>query len=155
MYTQHQTNQEIMTIKHVMFKWYWGYILMVVVHGAYSCRSEGLNNSHCPLNETDIFEMHYLQWRFSYFIDICSVPKCPVDNKSALVQWMAWYQTGDKPLPESMLTQYTDAFHEWHQKCADDYTTIQYFFSSNDYYSFMFITYQMYKISQFQTFLQG
>ena len=43
-----------MTIKHVMFKWYWEYILMVVVHGAHSCRSEGLNNSYSPLNEIDI-----------------------------------------------------------------------------------------------------
>ena len=54
-----------------------------------------------------------------------------------------------------MLTQYTDAFHECDQKCADDYTTIQYFFSNNDYYSFMFITYQMHKTNQFKPFLQG
>ena len=28
-----------------------------------------------------------------------------IDNKPALVQVMAWRQTGDKPLPEPMLTQ--------------------------------------------------
>ena len=37
------------------------------------------------------------------------VPRDPIDNKSALVQEMAWCQTGDKPLPEPMLAQFTDA----------------------------------------------
>ena len=32
------------------------------------------------------------------------VPKGPIDNKPALLQVMAWRQTGDKPLPELMLT---------------------------------------------------
>ena len=31
------------------------------------------------------------------------------NNWSALVQAMAWCQTGDKPSPESVLTKYTDA----------------------------------------------
>ena len=35
------------------------------------------------------------------------------DNKSALVQVMAWQQTGDKPLPEPLLTRVTDAYM-WH-----------------------------------------
>ena len=38
------------------------------------------------------------------------VPKSPVDNKPALVQVMAWRRTGDKTLPEPMLTQLTDAY---------------------------------------------
>ena len=38
------------------------------------------------------------------------VPRSPFDNKSALVQVMAWRRTGDKPLPESMLTQFTDTY---------------------------------------------
>ena len=109
--------------------------------------------------------MHYLQWKFSYFIDICSVPKGSVDNKSALVQWLARRQTGDKPLPKSMLTQFTDAStgdNELHtEQFTNDIKSVQMIitlysvFSNNDYYSFMFITYQMYKISQFKTFLQG
>ena len=33
-----------------------------------------------------------------------------MDNKPALVQVMASHQTGDKPLPELMLTQFTDAY---------------------------------------------
>ena len=38
------------------------------------------------------------------------VPKGPIDFKSALVQVMAWHRTGEKPLPESMLTQFTDSY---------------------------------------------
>ena len=36
--------------------------------------------------------------------------KDPVDNKSALVQVMAWRLLDAKPLPEPMLTQFTDAY---------------------------------------------
>ena len=43
-------------------------------------------------------------------ISLKFVLKGPIDNKPALVQVMAWCQTGDKPLPEPMLTQYIDAF---------------------------------------------
>ena len=36
------------------------------------------------------------------------IPKGPIDYKSALVQAVAWHWTGEKSLPESMLTQFTD-----------------------------------------------
>ena len=38
------------------------------------------------------------------------VSRSPIDNKPALVKVMAWRRTGDKPLPEPMLTQFTDAY---------------------------------------------
>ena len=38
------------------------------------------------------------------------IPKGPIDNKSALVQVMAWRRPGDKPLLEPVLTQFTDAY---------------------------------------------
>ena len=38
------------------------------------------------------------------------VPNGPIDNKSALVKVMAWRRTGDKPLPEAMMTQFNDAY---------------------------------------------
>ena len=38
------------------------------------------------------------------------VPKGPIDNKSVLVQVMAWRRRGDKPLPEPMLAQFPDAY---------------------------------------------
>ena len=33
-----------------------------------------------------------------------------IDNKAALVQVMAWSQTGNKPLPEPMMTQFIDTY---------------------------------------------
>ena len=50
--------------------------------------------------------------KFCIFIQISLkfVPKGPIDNKVALVQVMAWCRTGDKPLPEPMLTQFSDAY---------------------------------------------
>ena len=40
------------------------------------------------------------------------VHKGPIGYKSALEQVMAWRRTGDKPLPEPMLTQFTDAYRQ-------------------------------------------
>ena len=36
--------------------------------------------------------------------------KLSMDNKPALVQVMAWCWTRDKPLPEPMMTQFTEAY---------------------------------------------
>ena len=33
-----------------------------------------------------------------------------MDSKSLLVQVMAWCRQGNKPLPEPMMTQFTDAY---------------------------------------------
>ena len=38
------------------------------------------------------------------------IPRVPIDNNPALVQVMAWCRTGDKPLPEPVTIQFTDAF---------------------------------------------
>ena len=43
-------------------------------------------------------------------ISLKFVPRSPIDTKPALVQVMAWRRTGDKPLPELVLTQFTDAY---------------------------------------------
>ena len=43
-------------------------------------------------------------------ISLKFVPKGTIDNKSALVQVMDWRRTGDKPLPEPMMTQFTDTY---------------------------------------------
>ena len=43
-------------------------------------------------------------------ISVKFVPKGAINNKSALVQVVAWRWTGDKPLPEPELTQFTDAY---------------------------------------------
>ena len=48
--------------------------------------------------------------RISIQISLKFVPKGAIDNKSALVQVMACRQISDKPLPEAMMTQFTDAY---------------------------------------------
>ena len=48
--------------------------------------------------------------RISMQISLKCVPKGPVDNKSALVHVMVWRRTGDKPLPEAMMNQFTEAY---------------------------------------------
>ena len=52
------------------------------------------------LNENDRIPIH---------ISLKFDPRGTVDNKWALVQVMAWRRTGDKPLPEPMLSLFTDA----------------------------------------------
>ena len=60
----------------------------------------------------DIFKCIFLNEnvRISIQISLKFVPKGPIDNKSALVQVIAWCRTGDKPLPEAMMTQFNDAY---------------------------------------------
>ena len=50
------------------------------------------------------------KFRISIWISLNFVPKGPIDNKWALVQVMVWHLTGDKPLLEPMLTQFTDTY---------------------------------------------
>ena len=44
--------------------------------------------------------------RIQIRISLKFVPSSLIANKPVLVQVMAWRQTGDKPLPELMLTQF-------------------------------------------------
>ena len=63
----------------------------------------------------DTFKCIFLKenYRIPIRISLKFVPRSPIDNKPALVQVMAWHRTGNKPLPELMLTQFTDAYM-WH-----------------------------------------
>ena len=60
----------------------------------------------------DIMECIFMNETFCIYIRISLkfVPKVPIDNEAALVEVMAWHQTDMKPLPEPMLTQFTDAY---------------------------------------------
>ena len=60
----------------------------------------------------NVFKYIFMNEKFCISIQISPkfVPKGPIDNKSALVQVMAWCRTGDKQLPEPMLTQFADAY---------------------------------------------
>ena len=53
----------------------------------------------------DIFKCIFMNEKFciSIKISLKFVPNGQIDNKSALVEVMAWGQTGDKPLREPML----------------------------------------------------
>ena len=43
-------------------------------------------------------------------ISLKFVPRSPIYNKPVLIQAMAWCWTGNKPLHEPMLTQFTDTY---------------------------------------------
>ena len=60
----------------------------------------------------NIFKRIFFNGNVRIFIQISLkfVPKCPIDNTSALVQVMDWRQIGDTPLSEAMLTRFTDAY---------------------------------------------
>ena len=57
------------------------------------------------LNEND---------RIPIKISLKFIPRSPIDNNQTLVWVMAWCWTGDKPLPESMMIQFTDTYM-WHK----------------------------------------
>ena len=60
------------------------------------------DNFKCTfLNEND---------RIPNRISLKFAPRSPTDNKPALVQVMAWLRTGDKALPELVLSQFADAY---------------------------------------------
>ena len=60
----------------------------------------------------DIFKIIFLNEndRIPIQISLKIVPMSPMDSKPALVQVMAWRRTGNKPLPEPMLTQFTEGY---------------------------------------------
>ena len=60
----------------------------------------------------DIFKSIFLNENNRILIQISLkfASRSPIDNKPALVQVTAWRRTGDKPLPEPMLSQFTDAY---------------------------------------------
>ena len=60
----------------------------------------------------DIFKCIFLNEddKIPIQISLKLAPRSQIDNKPALVPVMAWRRTGDKPLPEPMLTQFTDAY---------------------------------------------
>ena len=74
--------------------------------------------THLPLDKMaaflqTIFSDAFFEWKVLYFDKKNSlkfVPKGPIHNKSAFVQVMAWRRSDNKPLPGTMLTQFTDIY---------------------------------------------
>ena len=63
----------------------------------------------------NIFRCIFVIGKFCILIKISLkfVSKALIDYKGALVWVMAWRRIGDMPLPEPVLTQFTDAY-TWH-----------------------------------------
>ena len=53
--------------------------------------------------------MKMIELRFNQ-ISLKFVPMSPIDHKPVLVQVMAWHRTADKPLPELLLTKFTEGY---------------------------------------------
>ena len=86
--------------------------------------------THLPLDKIaviladDTFKCIFLSEndRIPIQMSLKFVARIPVDNKPVLVQVMAWCRTGDKLLPEPMMTQFTDAYM-WHLGEMSNWTT--------------------------------
>ena len=76
---------------------------------AFRSSPPGQNGCHFA---DDVFRCIFMNVQFCILIKISLmfVLKGPIDNKPVLVWIMAWCRTGDKPLPEPMLTRFTDAY---------------------------------------------
>ena len=68
-------------------------------------------NTLRPEQDDQHFQMQFLEWNILFFITITLqfIVMGPITNNSALAQVMASCWTGQKPLPEPMMTQFTDA----------------------------------------------
>ena len=74
--------------------------------------------THLPLDKMaatladDISKGFFFNKHDSILIQISLkfVPRSSTDNNPLLVLVMAWRRTGDKPLPEPMMTQFIDAY---------------------------------------------
>ena len=88
------------------FCFHWYFVLMV---GYINSSSPEQNGRHFGRQH---FQLHFLNENDIILIQIWLkyVPRSPIDNNPALVQVMAWRRTGDKPLPEPNMTQFTDAY---------------------------------------------
>ena len=75
----------------------------------------GQNDFHLA---DDAFRYIFLNGKFYIKISLKFVPKGPIDNNPALVQIMAWRRIGDKPLSESMLTSFTDAYMRYKEEIS-------------------------------------
>ena len=77
--------------------------------------------THLPLDKMvailadDIFKCIFLHENDRILIQISLkyVPRSPIDNKTALVQIMAWRRIGAEPLSEAILNPFTEAYM-WH-----------------------------------------
>ena len=88
----------------------WNIIMLTIKpHDTVNSSSSGHNSSH---SADGTFKPIFIKENYCILIRISLkfVPKGPIDNKPVLVQVMAWRRSGDKPLPEPTLAQFTDTY---------------------------------------------
>ena len=105
-----RVNISLISSRYDTFQWY-EISFKAVSSGDFSYNSSplGQNGHHFAY---DIFRCIFVTEKFCILtqISLWFVPNGPIDNNPALVQIMAWWRIGDKPLSEPMLTRFTDAY---------------------------------------------
>ena len=93
----------------VMNDYYLGNLSYSKLCNSFHLSPPGQNGRHFA---DDIFKWISMNEKFCILIRISlkCVHKGRIDEKSALVQVMAWCGPDDKPLPEAMLIQFIDAY---------------------------------------------
>ena len=78
----------------------------LVIHRCFNSSPPGFRRQH--------FQTLFMNENVRVFIQISLkfVPKGPIDDKSSLVQVMAWPRSSNKQLPEPVKAQFSDA-HMW------------------------------------------
>ena len=89
--------------------WYMQKCTKPLLQLVFNSSPPGQNGRHFT---DDICEYIFMNERFCILIRISLkfAHKDQIDNTAASVQVMAWGRIGDKPLPEPMLIQFTDAY---------------------------------------------
>ena len=86
----------------IILKRWWGYM----------CWTHWGRDMMAATMADDIFRCNFVNKNVLIWIKhwLNSVHMGSIDNKSSLIQVMAWHQTCDKPLPEQMMVQFNDAY---------------------------------------------
>ena len=100
-------NGKIYSMKHIPLDLSVATIMLVLYHLA-NYLTSGQNGQHFE----DIFQFTFLISKSHILIKLSFkfAPKSTIDNESALVQVMVCRRTGNKPLPEPMMTMFTDVY---------------------------------------------
>ena len=92
---------------HISIKWLYRLHKVCCPVAINVVNSSPLGRDHCHFAANNS-KCIFMNEKFCILIRISQF--CSYDNKPAFIQVMAWRRTGDKPLPEAILTQFTDAY---------------------------------------------
>ena len=89
--------------------WQWHVVKMFSI----SCWFVTFNTWKYGWNSRYFADDFFLEWKLWYVVSKFHLSLFPWSHKSALVQVVAWRRTGDKPVPQPMMTNSTDAYIGW------------------------------------------